>query len=264
MRFFARGRFARDWNSLGEQNPYGAILTGEAGALAPWDGEQFFETGRRDADRFIDTLSQLAPNVRRRRALDFGCGVGRVTRALAAHFESVTGVDAAPAMIAQARGLNAECSNCDFVANPAGDLTQFQSGSFDVVYSRLVLQHVPERAIRRYIPELIRVLSPSGILMFQLPEQLDSPIRKFLTAPVVGGRLKQAIPRVWVYGYRSIKYAYLACVSDPHMRMSGVPYAEVQRMIERAHAQLVTAVPDTSHGIASVRGFEYWVTGPRR
>jgi ubiquinone/menaquinone biosynthesis C-methylase UbiE len=178
------------------------------------------------------------------------------------HFESVTGVDAAAAMIAQARALNAECSNCDFVANLAGDLTQFQSGTFDIVYSRLVLQHVPERSIRRYIPELIRVLSASGILMFQLPEQLDSPLRKFLTAPILGGRLKQAIPRVCVYGYRSIKYVYLACTSDPHMRMSGLPYAEVQRIIERARGRLVTAVPDTSHGIASVRGFEYWVTRP--
>jgi ubiquinone/menaquinone biosynthesis C-methylase UbiE len=262
MRFGARGRFARDWNSLGQRNPYGAILTGEVGTLPPWDDEQFFETGRRDADRFIETLSQLVPNVRRRRALDFGCGVGRVTRALAAHFESVTGVDAAPAMIAQARALNANFSNCEFVANPAGDLKQLQTGAFDVVYSRLVLQHVPLRSIGRYIPELIRVLSASGILMFQLPEQLDSPLSKFVTAPVLGGRLKQAIPRVCVYAYRSIKYACLACTSDPHMRMSGLPYAEVQGIIERAHGQLMTAVPDTSHGIASVRGFEYWVTKP--
>src|SRR3954462_2001563 len=145
MRFRARGRFARDWNSLGQQNPYGAILTGEAGTLAPWNDQQFFETGQRDADRFIETLSRLMPTVRRLRALDFGCGVGRVTRALATHFESVTGVDAAPAMITQARALNAEFSNCDFVANRAGDLKQFPSGSFDVVYSRLVLQHVPVR-----------------------------------------------------------------------------------------------------------------------
>jgi SAM-dependent methyltransferase len=262
MRFGARGRFVRDWNSLGQRNPYGAILTGEVGTLPAWDNEQFFETGRRDADRFVETLLRLVPNVRRRRALDFGCGVGRVTRPLAAHFESVTGVDAAPAMIAQASRLNAKVSNCEFVANRAGDLKQFQSGSFDVVYSRLVLQHVPLRSIRRYIPELIRVLSASGILMFQLPEQLDSPLWKFLTAPVHGGRLKQAIPRVCVYGYRTIKYACLACASDPHMRMSGLPYAEVQGIIERANGQLVTAVPDTSHGIASVRGFEYWVTKP--
>jgi len=262
MRFGARDRFARDWNSLGQRNPYGAILTGDVGSLPAWDHEQFFETGRREADRFIATVSRLVPNVPRRRALDFGCGVGRVTRALAAHFECVTGVDTASAMIAQARHLNAEFSNCEFVANRAGDLKQFQTGTFDVVYSRLVLQHVPLRSIRRYIPELIRVLSASGILMFQLPEQLDSPLSKFLTAPVLGGRWKQAIPRVCVYGYRSIKYACLACASDPHMRMSGLAYAEVRGIIERAHGQLVTTVPDTSHGIASVRGFEYWVTRP--
>jgi hypothetical protein len=70
-------RLSRDWNILGERNPYGAILTGESGRLAHWDADAFFATGRADVDRFIDALSRIAPDVRRRCALDFGCGVMR-------------------------------------------------------------------------------------------------------------------------------------------------------------------------------------------
>src|SRR4030095_15483615 len=90
-------RVTRDWNALGEMNPYGAILTDETGALSAWDVDGFFATGEGDAAAVVGALSQRAPTASRRRALDFGCGVGRITRALAGHFDAVVGVDAAPA-----------------------------------------------------------------------------------------------------------------------------------------------------------------------
>ena len=53
-------------------------------------------------------LEDLGVTVSRGRALDFGCGAGRLTRALAARFESVVGVDVADAMLDKARALNAD------------------------------------------------------------------------------------------------------------------------------------------------------------
>lgn len=253
-------RFGRDWDRLGRENPYGAILTGDSGALSAWDTDAFFATGRTDVAQFVADLARIAPHVRRGRVLDFGCGVGRITRSLAAHFDSVVGMDVAPTMIARARVLNAALPNCEFVLNRGCRLTGCQTRSFDVVYSRLVLQHVPPPLVRVYVPELIRVLSPGGILMFQLPEPTEPPLKRFLDAPVAGGTLQERLPLGLIRGYRRLKYAYLAMTSGPRMRTSGLPFEQVDRLIAGCGANLLAAVPDESHGIPTVRGFAYWVT----
>jgi SAM-dependent methyltransferase len=256
-------RLARDWNILGERNPYGAILTGESGRLAHWDAEAFFATGRADVDRFIDALSRIAPDVRRRRALDFGCGVGRITRSMAAHFASVIGVDVAPAMIARARVLNGPIGNCEFRVSREPHLKDFGDEMFDVVYSRLVLQHISPAIVGGYIQELIRVLSPGGVLMFQLPEHIPHPLRVLLRAPVVGGRLKRTLPLTVVRAYRLVKYLYLIATSPPPMQMFGLPFEQVSAIVRDSGGSLLAAVPDASHGTEAVAGFEYWVTKRR-
>ena len=189
-------RLGRHWNALGRDNPYHAILTGPGGEIGPWTVEEFFAMGHADATRFMSDLNRIAPSVPRQRALDFGCGVGRVTRALAEHFESVVGVDVAESMIARARELNEDRRNCEFVANRSTHLRRFAEGSFNVVYSRLVLQHIPPRLLRRYIPELVRVMAPGGILMFQLPDVMAPDSEEvFRDAPVLGHPLKRRLPR---------------------------------------------------------------------
>jgi SAM-dependent methyltransferase len=256
-------RFARDWNKLGEQNPYGAILTGGSGKPEYWDPDAFFATGRADVERFMDSLTRIVPDVGRRRALDFGCGVGRIAHWLATYFESVVAVDVAPAMIEKARTLNAYVRNCEFLVNREPQLTRFETEGFDVIYCRLVLQHVPPALIEEYVPELIRVLSPGGALMFQLPEEIDAPFKSFLNAPILGGSVKRALPRVLVRGYRVMKYVYLTATCGPRMRMFGIPFDEICCLIRRSGGRLLEAVPDMSHGIPTVRGFEYWVTKDR-
>jgi SAM-dependent methyltransferase len=263
MRLPRLSRFGRDWNSLGRRNPYGAILTGESGALSIWDAEAFFATGRADVARFVGDLTRIAPHVKRGRALDFGCGVGRITRSLGTEFNVVVGVDVAPTMIERARVVNAGFPQCEFVLNREPHLAGLASGSFDVVYSRLVLQHISMSLVRGYLPELIRVLAPDGVLMFQLPESIEPPLKRFLDAPVVGGTLKHRVPRPLTRAYRRLKYLYLIATSGPRMKMSGLPFGEVARLIARSGGLLLAAVPDESHGIPTVRGFEYWVTKPR-
>src|SRR5437870_9054854 len=110
-------RFGRDWNNLAERNPFGAIWPDDAGRLRVWSVDDFFETGKADAARFLADLARIAPDVPRGRLLDFGCGVGRVSRALAETFRSVVGMDVAEAMIAHARRLNAAHANCQFVVS---------------------------------------------------------------------------------------------------------------------------------------------------
>ena len=253
-------RFARDWNKLGKRNPYGAILTGAAGELPQWTVEQLFETGQADADRFIADLARVAPTVGRRHVLDFGCGVGRVTRALANHFQSVVGVDVASTMISRARLLNREYLNCQFVVTPHAHLHGFGTGTFDVIYSRLVLQHIPPAFVRKYIPELIRVLAPGGVLMFQMPDEIAPEAEDaFSEAPVVGDGLKSHLPRVLVRAYRLVKYRFIVDESMPTMAMFGMAHDIVLRLVSDAGGRVLTTESDQSHG-PNVPGFEYWVT----
>ena len=44
----------------------------------------------------------------RRSALDFGCGIGRLSQALAEHFDQVYGVDISPKMIELARAAQSQ------------------------------------------------------------------------------------------------------------------------------------------------------------
>jgi SAM-dependent methyltransferase len=82
-------------------------------------------------------------------------------------------VDISERMVSQARALNADRPGCEFLVNPAGDLRLFPDQSFDLAYSTLVLQHLPDPAqALGYVDELVRVLRPGGLLVFRLPHSI--------------------------------------------------------------------------------------------
>ena len=89
----------KNWNRLGKQDPLWAVISYPDKKGRKWVPEQFFQMGKDDIANFFEYLTNLGIVVRRRHALDFGCGVGRLTQALAPHFEEVVAVDIAPSMI---------------------------------------------------------------------------------------------------------------------------------------------------------------------
>jgi len=148
----------------------------------------------------MDTARRLAYPVGRDSALDFGCGVGRATRALADHFETCVGVDISETMIAEARRLAGGGTRCHFVTIQGGDLAQFESGQFDLVYSVLVLQHLEgSDAIRTVITELVRVCARRGLLVFQLPRRLPVTTRLALRARTYRVLRGLGVPRETLY-----------------------------------------------------------------
>jgi len=159
---------ARDWDDLALVDPYWAVLTAEGKREGGWDLDEFFETGEADVAQILATADQLGRPARRERALDFGCGVGRLTRALARRFDEAVGVDVSARMLEQARRLNADTPNVTFASTdePA-------PGHFDLVIANLVLQHLPGRALARvYVGRLVEAARPDGLVVFQLPTKL--------------------------------------------------------------------------------------------
>ncbi|MEM8783137.1 MAG: class I SAM-dependent methyltransferase [Planctomycetota bacterium] len=144
--------------------------------------EAFFASGRRTAETLVDQLDEqgLLPASRQSllrdgRALDFGCGVGRLTQALCGHFQAAIGVDISPTMVRLADEHNRFGDRCRYVVNAAADLGVLKDGRFDLCYSLIVLQHMPWEAARGYLADMARRLTPRGRLVFQLPAAHTPP-----------------------------------------------------------------------------------------
>ena len=120
-----------DWEELARREPHFAVLTQEEflrERLTPEALEKFWRSGEEDVD-FLMRLAGIEPEI----AIDFGCGVGRLTRALAKRAKRVIGVDASPTMLAHAPNL------------PNVTYTDRLPDSADFICSLIVFQHIPPK-----------------------------------------------------------------------------------------------------------------------
>jgi SAM-dependent methyltransferase len=124
------GDLKRSWEAFGETDPFWAILTDPATKNNQWDPTEFFATGEAEVDCLMDAVAALSVLLKRGTALDFGCGVGRVTQALCAHFERCAGVDIAGSMIRLAREHNRFGDRCQYLVNEADNLRMFGDDHF--------------------------------------------------------------------------------------------------------------------------------------
>jgi len=155
----------RNWDEMGRRNPFTAVLT----TRMRWDVDEFFETGRREIECLIRDIGTLDAGFPRGRALDFGCGVGRLTQPLAAYYDEVIGVDIAPSMIDKADELNRHGERCRYVLNEEDNLRVFPDRYFDLIYSNITLQHVKPVHALNYVKDFLRTLSRRGVLVFHMP-----------------------------------------------------------------------------------------------
>jgi SAM-dependent methyltransferase len=161
-------RQARDWDDLATVDPLWAVLSVDDKRNGGWELDAFFATGEAEVEHMLATAAALGRPTRRERALDFGCGVGRLTRPLARHFDEAVGIDVSERMLEHARRLNAGTPNLTFAKRD-----EPPAGPFDLVVANLVLQHLPSRALARvYIVRLIEAARPDGLVFFQLPTRL--------------------------------------------------------------------------------------------
>jgi len=127
--------------------------------------------------------------------LEVGCGTGRMTRSFARRFARVLALDVSSEMLTRAQTLNAELENVVWLHGDGQGFSQVPSGSTDLVFSYLVLQHIPTEDLAfGYVKEMLRVLKPGAFFCFQFNSCLNPTMNwKGRTAWSLIDRLREPV-----------------------------------------------------------------------
>lgn len=207
-----------NWDKLGKDDPLWIVLTAPGKEGGKWDPEEFFATGREEIDNVLAHVKSLGLRLGTGKALDFGCGVGRLTQALARYFDEAHGVDISPSMLEHARNFNQFTGKAVFHLNSSNKLEDFDSNSIDFVYSNIALQHIEQRYQKVYLAEFFRVLKPGGVAAFQM---------------ITAKGLRGMVPESLVKAVRRMRHG-----NQPYFGMFGVPEDETAEVISRSGAEI--------------------------
>lgn len=224
----------RSWTRLGAEDPLWAVYVAPGTRGNRWDLDAFLDTGRHEVDRTFARLAELGLATGTELALDFGCGVGRLTQPLSERFARVVGVDISPPMLERARLLDETGRQIDWVLNDSDALRFQPDASVDFCYSSLVLQHLPRRLATRYLSELVRVLRPGGLAVVQVASR---PLRS------VKGLAFRLLPHAITGAAQRLFLRYPA-----PMRMTALSADDVEAACRSYGGVVVDATDDPTYG----------------
>lgn len=162
-------RMRVEWNARAREDPHYYVAFGRR----EQDDAEFFATaadvvrGLRGEAKWLRPACREWP--RGLKALEIGCGPGRLMRPLSSNFEEIHGIDISDEMIRLAAEKLRGVENAYPHHTDKSDLSDFGDESFDFVYSYAVFQHIPSReVVLGYLAEARRVLKPGGIFRCQI------------------------------------------------------------------------------------------------
>jgi SAM-dependent methyltransferase len=168
-------RFVRDtdadWRALGDSQPYWGVLSNDAFLrenITPETIEAFYACGRPYIDEIVGRLEAATGAKPSGRGLDFGCGVGRLTEAMAEHVDEVVGLDISPGMLDVARRRGGRATYLQ--ALPEGM-------TFDWINSFIVFQHIPPDRGEAILADLLGRLNPDGAISLQFAVWRDEALQ---------------------------------------------------------------------------------------
>lgn len=155
----------QDWDERARKNAFHYI----ASWRKEWDLDSFLASGEEDFNRLVaSALARCGLPVTGKSMLELGCGVGRMTHSFARRFACVYAFDISPEMLARAGQIHAQQKNIHWMLSNGSDLSDIDADSVDLVFSYLVLQHLPDESlVFQSIREMLRVLRPGGTILFQ-------------------------------------------------------------------------------------------------
>lgn len=131
------------------------------------DREAFWARGEEELDLLLSALGLTVAG--EEVVVEVGCGVGRLTRALAARAHEVWALDVSEEMLARARELHPDLGDVHWIHGDGVTLAGVPSAVADACVSHVVFQHIPEPEVTlSYVREMGRVLRPGGWAAFQV------------------------------------------------------------------------------------------------
>ncbi len=222
------------FEAAGRDDPMYAVLTVHDLRGRKWDPEKFFGRGRVEIDAILAYAREADLALKFGDAFDFGCGVGRLTQALADHFVRTTGVDISSSMIDEAKRHNRHGDRVRYQVNDVPDLKAFADGSFDLVYSNITLQHVPPDPALAYIREFVRLIRPGGSAIFQVR---------------IGRRIEPGTIAAWFYRFKReyVRRFWQRLRGRIPYEMHFVAQSQVEESVAQAGGRILDVV-DVSKG----------------
>jgi SAM-dependent methyltransferase len=143
----------QEWEERGTEDPYHWVMTDKRN----WDKEEYYTTGKEHVDMYITPLF-AGVDTSKLRAIDIGCGTGRMTRYM--KFGEVIGLDISPSMIEKAKVDNPDQT---YIVTDGVTLKEIPDNSVDFAFSYATLQHFTRKAyLKTMLHEIHRVLVPGG------------------------------------------------------------------------------------------------------
>jgi SAM-dependent methyltransferase len=160
--------------------------------------------------------------------LDLGCGNGKDTEYLRQGGASVVGIDYSRGMLEEAKKRINEGIICQMDMRSLG----FSGEVFDGVWANGCIYHVPKNSLLLVLQEIMRVLTPSGVLSFNFKigtgEKLEKAPRSF-----------QRGPRFYAY--------YKVNEIEKSLRMIGFEVLGVKRYPEKISNEEITQIWVRTH-----------------
>jgi len=157
----------REWEKFGTNDPYFGVITHEKYHRSKLTGEnrdEFFKSGEKYIDKVLENIRKnIDPAYSPKKALDFGCGVGRLVIPLARIANHVIGVDVSQSMIEEAK-KNCESrmiTNVELIKSNNDVLSL--DGKYDLINSYNVFQHIPVKRGEHIFDNLLTHVEDGGV-----------------------------------------------------------------------------------------------------
>ena len=221
-------KVSAQWHHLGETEPHWSVLTNESyfQKNLHTNSQAFYASGEAELKKFDATLARAGiASGTLLRCVELGCGVGRATGPLARRYVQVLALDISVAHLEVARDHlrteghnNVECRHLVAV----GELAHIDA--YDLLYSRIVLQHNPPPVIACMLRDLLQRLRPGGVAYFQVP--------------------------TYKSGYRFSLDVYLKQENQTQMEMHFFPQTALFGLLADCHCRVLEVREDDSIGMS--------------
>ena len=157
----------------------------------PWaSGDQRYRYQRHK----YQVIASLLPQRHYVRALDLGCGMGLLSRHLAAVADTVLGIDIAHSAVSQARAAHADLPHLSFAQGDVLDVPTKLDGTFDLVVLADTLYYLPppltDATLKAVALRMARLLRPGGVCLLA---------NHFFTGADADSRLSRRIHRAFAW-----------------------------------------------------------------